>query len=46
MSTLVESLKRLFKKGTLTLVQMKERVQKGTISEDEFKYITGKDYSA
>ena len=44
MSTLVESLKRLYEAGRLSLDQMKERVKKGTITEDEYKYITGKDY--
>lgn len=44
MSTLVESLKRLFSKNRLTLEQVRERVEKGTITEEEFKYITGEDY--
>ena len=46
MSTLVESLKRLYTKGKLTLDQMGERVRKGTITEMEYKYITGQDYPA
>ena len=44
MSTLVESLKRLYGAGRLTKDQMKERVGKGTITEDEYKYITGEAY--
>ena len=46
MSTLVESLKRLYDKNRLTLEQVGERVGKGTISEAEYKYITGPDYPA
>lgn len=44
MSTLVESLKRLYEKGKLTLEQVRERVEKGTITPEEYKYITGEDY--
>lgn len=44
MSTLVESLKRLYAKGTLSKEQIRERVVKGTITEAEYKYITGEDY--
>lgn len=44
MRTLVESLKRLYKRGTLTLEQVAERVAKGSISADEYKYITGEAY--
>ncbi len=44
MSYLVESLKRLYTKGSLTKEQIRERVEKGTISKDEYKYITGEDY--
>lgn len=44
MSTLVESLKRLYKRGTLTLEQIRARVTKGTITEDEYKYITGEKF--
>lgn len=44
MSTLIESLKRLYEAGRLTLAQIKERVKKGTITENEYKYITGEDY--
>lgn len=42
---LVESLKRMYKKGTLTKEQIAERVTKGSISVDEYKYITGEKYS-
>jgi len=46
MSTLVESLKRLYTKGRLTLEQVSERVSKGTITEAEYQYITGQEYPA
>lgn len=45
MKILVESLKRLYTKGTLTMEQVKERVLKGTIDETEYRYITGKEYA-
>lgn len=44
MSTLVESLKRLYKKGRLTKQQIKDRVTKGTINEKEYEYIVGEPY--
>ena len=44
MRTVVESLKRLYKKGTLTKEQIAERVVKVTITPEEYKYITGEDY--
>ena len=40
MKMLVESLKRMYKKGTLTKEQISERVSKGSISVDEYEYIT------
>ena len=43
MSTLVESLKRLHLRHRLTKLQIKERVEKGTITETEYEYITGED---
>lgn len=46
MKTLVESLKRLYTKGRLTKAQIAERVTKGTITEDEYEYITGEAYAA
>lgn len=45
MRTLVESLKRLYKKGNLTKEQIEERVKKNSISADEYEYITGEEYS-
>lgn len=45
MKMLVESLKRMYKKGTLTEEQIAERVTKGSISEEEYEYITGEKYS-
>lgn len=44
MSTLVESLKRLYEKKRLTKEQIGERVVKGSITVEEYKYITGEDY--
>ena len=44
MSTLVKSLKRLYDAGRLTKEQVRERVEKGTITEEDYKYITGEDY--
>ena len=45
MKILVESLKRMYKKGTLTEEQNAERVIKGSISAEEYEYITGEKYS-
>lgn len=45
MRTLVESLKRLYNRGRLTIEQVAERVTKGSISADEYQYITGEEYS-
>ena len=45
MKMLVESLKRMYKKGTLTKEQIAERVAKGSISADEYGYITGETLS-
>lgn len=45
MKILVESLKRLYKKGTITQEQVAERVAKGSISAEEYEYITGEKYS-
>ena len=42
---IVESLKRMYKKGTLTKEQISERVAKGSISADEYEYITGEKFS-
>jgi len=43
--TLVESLKRLYEKGKLTETQIAARVEKGTITADEYAYITGNSYT-
>ena len=45
MKMLVESLKRMYKKGTLTKEQIAERVARGSISAEEYEYITGEAYS-
>lgn len=44
MSTLVESLKRLYTRQRLTKEQIAERVKKGSITAEEYKYITSEDY--
>lgn len=41
MRTLVESLKRLYESGRLTLEQIQARLEKGTITQEEFDYIVG-----
>lgn len=41
MSKLVESLKRLYRAGKLTINQIAERLAKGTITAEEYNYITG-----
>lgn len=46
MRTLVESLKRLYNKERLTTEQIAERVTKGSISAEEYEYITGEVYEA
>ncbi|MBS6194261.1 MAG: XkdX family protein [Clostridiales bacterium] len=46
MKMLVESLKRLYTKGTLTKEQIAERVEKNSISAEEYEYITGEVYDA
>ncbi len=44
MKMLVESLKRLYTKGTLTKEQIAEKLEKGSISADEYEYVTGEVY--
>lgn len=41
---LVKSLSRLYNKGSLTKEQIADRVEKGTITPDDFEYITGDAY--
>lgn len=41
MRTLVESLKRLYIAGRLTIDQIQARLEKGTITQDEYDYIVG-----
>ena len=41
MRTLVESLKRLYKDNRLTKEQLLQRVEKNTITIEEYNYITG-----
>ena len=40
---LVESFKRMYENGRVTKEQLLERVGKGTLSIDEYNYITGYD---
>lgn len=44
MRAIVESLNRLYKAGRITEEVLRARVEKGTITEEEFAYITGKEY--
>lgn len=44
MRTLVESLKRLYKKGKVTKGKLQSMVAEDTITETEYLYITGEDY--
>lgn len=41
MRTLVESLRRLYLAGRLTLEQIQERLTRGTITQAEYNYIVG-----
>lgn len=43
---LVNSLKRLYTNGRLTIEQIAERVAKGSITAEEYLYITGEEYSS
>lgn len=40
-TTLIESLKRLYKAGRLTETQIAQRIEKGTITPEDYEYITG-----
>ena len=42
MRILVESLRRLYKKGKVTKKKLQEMVEAGTISQAEYDYIIGK----
>lgn len=46
MRAFVKSLKRLYEKGssTVTIEKLREFVENGTITEEEYRYITGEDY--
>ena len=41
MRTLVESLKRLYESNRITKEQLLQRVEKNTITIEEYNYITG-----
>jgi uncharacterized XkdX family phage protein len=41
---LVESLKRLYEAGRVTREQIADRVEKGTVSAEEYEVITGEPY--
>jgi len=45
MRILIESLKRLLEKGLLTKEQIAERVEKNSISADEYQYVTGEEHT-
>ena len=40
-SMLIDSLKRLYEAGRLTKEQVLERVEKGTITEEDYRMIVG-----
>ena len=40
MRTLVQSLKRLYQKGKVTIEKLQSVVEAGTITQEEFDYIT------
>ncbi len=44
MKILIKSLKRLYEKGFLTIEQIAERVEKTSISAEEYEHITCKKY--
>lgn len=44
-SILVNSLKRLYKAGRITKDQVADRVEKGTISAEDYETITGEAYA-
>lgn len=44
MKVLVESIKRLYAGAKLTKAQVADRVRKGSISAEEYAYITGEGY--
>lgn len=46
MSILVNSLTRLYEAGRLTKEQIRERVEKGSINEEEYQEITGEAYES
>ena len=41
MRLLVESMRRLYRAGKITLEQVKERLAKGEITTEEYDYIVG-----
>lgn len=43
MRILVESLKRLYENGRVTKAQLQKRVEKKTLTIDEFNYIVGEE---
>ena len=44
MRAITESLNRLYHNDKITEEVLRARVEKSTINEEEFKFITGKDY--
>lgn len=45
-NTLIESLKRLYNRGTLTRVDIAQRVEKGTITVGDYESITGEAFTS
>lgn len=44
MSIMVESIKRLYASKKITKKQLKDRVEGGVITPEEYQYITGENY--
>lgn len=44
-SILINSLKRLYAAGRITKEQLAERIEKGTITVDDYQEITGEEYN-
>lgn len=45
-AVIIRSMKRLYEKGVKTKEDFIERVEKGTLTKDEYKIITGEDYKS
>lgn len=43
-AVIIRSMKRLYEKGLKTKEEFIERVEKGTLTKDEYKIITGEEF--